>query len=162
MKLNTPIVVSSMLIFASIIGLLLLIEARLGAFTGPLSYPLRAHSQLWAFAFSLALGTGIWRLWNRTHSHANWEPRFSGRRFLNVVLYTREGCHLCDEAAQLLARYRRWLPPVTEVDIDLDPDLQARLTNDIPVVQFDGKTRFKGHVSEILLQRLIDGTPPLA
>ena len=162
MSHRTPIVVCTAMIFASVTGLLMLIEARIGAFTGPLSRPLREHSQLWAFTFSLTLGTGIWLLWNRTHSHTAWRPRYGGCRFRNAVLYTRDGCHLCDEAAALLARYRRWLPAVTEVDIDLDPELQARLGTEIPVIQFDGKTRFKGRISEFLLQRLIDGTPPLA
>ena len=77
------------------------------------------------------------------------------------MLYTKDGCPLCDEAAELLSAYRRWIPPITEVDITLDADLNERLGEEIPVVQIDGKTRFKGHVNEHLLRRLIEGTRPL-
>ena len=159
---RTPIAVSSTLIFIGIVGMLLLIEAKIGAFTGSLSYPLREHPQLWGITFAASLGLGIWLLWNRSHAHTSWVPKFPGKRFRSVVLYTRDGCHLCDEAADVLARYRRWLPPVTEVDIDLDPELKLRLDQEIPVVQIDGQTRFKGNVNETLLRRLIEGTPPLA
>ncbi len=140
----------------------LLLESQNGTFTGTLSYPLTAHAPIWGMTFVGMLGMGIWLLWNRSHEQTAWRPTYSGRRFQTVVLYTRDGCPLCDEAAELLGTYRRWLPPITEVDIDLDHDLQQRLGEEIPVIQMDGKTRFKGRISEALLQRLIEGTPPLA
>lgn len=143
------------------LGIVLLIEAQIGTFTGQLSYPLRAHAPLWGMFFASALSLGIWTLWNLSHKKTHWRPTFPGRRFGTVVLYTREGCELCDEAAELLGAYRRWLPPVTEVDIDNDPELKTALGLEIPVIQMDGKTRFKGQINEVLLQRLIEGTPPL-
>lgn len=153
--------VSTISVMLSSLGIVLLIESQIGTFSGPLSYPLREHSALWGLTFSGMLGVGIWTLWNLTHSRTDWRPTYSGRRFRSVVLYTRDGCPLCDEAAELLGAYRLWLPPVTEVDIDLDHELNTRLGEEIPVVQMDGKTRFKGHVNETLLRRLIEGTPPL-
>ncbi|MEW4490041.1 glutaredoxin family protein [Thalassoglobus sp. JC818] len=159
---RTPVAVSSCLVLLSAFGLLLVIQAQAGFFTGALSYPLREHPQLWMFCFVGGLALGIWLLWNRSHSVTDWKPEYDGRRFGSAVLYTRDGCPLCDEAAEVLARYRQWLPPTTEVDIDLDPDLKMRLGAEIPVIQFDGQTRFKGHVNEVLLRRLIDGTPPVA
>ena len=69
-----------------------------------------------------------------------------------VVLYTRKGCHLCDDAAALLRRHG--LAP-REIDIDADPALVARFTNCVPVVVIDGKERFRGRVSELLLRRLL-------
>ena len=75
----------------------------------------------------------------------------------DVVLYTRQGCHLCDDAAELLTRYG--LRP-EQVDIDADPALRERYTNCVPVVVIDGKERFRGRVNEVLLRRLIEGTPP--
>ena len=69
-----------------------------------------------------------------------------------VVVYTRPGCHLCDDACALLERYG--LAP-DRVNIDADPVLQSRYGLLIPVVEFDGKERFRGRVDEVLLQRLL-------
>ena len=66
-----------------------------------------------------------------------------------VVLYTRDGCHLCDDAAALLARYGL---PFESVD---DPQLKARYNECVPVVVIDGKERFRGRVDERLLRRLL-------
>lgn len=142
-------------------GLVLLVEAQAGTIQGAMAFPLRENAPAWLLLFGGMTGVGLWLLWERAHSRTAWQPAHPGRRFRSVVLYTRTGCSLCDEAAELLGAYRRWLPPITEVDIDLDQDLQARLGTEIPVVQMDGKTRFKGRVSELLLRRLIEGSPPL-
>ena len=69
-----------------------------------------------------------------------------------VVLFTRSGCHLCDEAGAVLARHG--LSP-QKIDIDAHPELQARYDTCVPVVVIDGKERFRGSVNEILLQRLL-------
>lgn len=69
-----------------------------------------------------------------------------------AVLYTRQGCCLCDEAKQVLERHGYECEPV---DIDQDPELAARYTNCVPVVVIDGKERFRGRVNEVLLKRLI-------
>ena len=69
-----------------------------------------------------------------------------------VILYTRHGCHLCDEAKQLLERYG--LTP-TLVDIDVDPQLLERYNECVPVVFIDGQERFRGRINEVLLRRLI-------
>jgi glutaredoxin len=70
----------------------------------------------------------------------------------DVVLYSRSGCHLCDEAAQVLAS--RGLH-FDVVDIDQDPQLQARYGQCVPVVVMDGKERFRGRVDVRLLERLL-------
>lgn len=70
----------------------------------------------------------------------------------NVVLYTRPGCHLCDDAKDILVRHG--LVP-REVHIDDDPDLVERYTDCIPVVEIDGRERFRGRVNEVLLQRIL-------
>jgi glutaredoxin len=69
-----------------------------------------------------------------------------------VTVYTRRGCHLCEEAHELLKRHA--LAPVL-VDIDADPALQERYTNCVPVVVIEGKERFRGRVNEFLLTRLL-------
>jgi glutaredoxin len=69
-----------------------------------------------------------------------------------VILYTRRGCHLCDDAKRLLVKHG--LSP-EEVDIDADPELQRRYTECVPVVVIDGRERFRGRVDEVLLRRLL-------
>ena len=69
-----------------------------------------------------------------------------------IQLYSRQGCHLCDEAAALLTRYHL---AFETVDIDSDPQLQARYNECVPVVVIDGKERFRGRVDELLLRRVI-------
>ncbi len=69
-----------------------------------------------------------------------------------VVLYTRQRCHLCDEAAELLARHD--IAPQL-VDIDHSPDLVELYDTCVPVVEIDGKVRFRGRINEILLRRLL-------
>jgi len=71
---------------------------------------------------------------------------------MHVVLYTRSGCHLCEDAHRLLADYG--LTPEA-VDVDGDPALRARFNECVPVVEIDGKIRFRGRVDEVLLRRLI-------
>ena len=69
-----------------------------------------------------------------------------------IQLYSRQGCHLCDDAAALLAHYHL---AFETVDIDADPQLQARYNECVLVVVIDGKERFRGRVDELLLRRVI-------
>jgi glutaredoxin len=74
------------------------------------------------------------------------------RRTHEVVLYTREGCHLCYDAERTLIEHG--LRP-TKVDIDDDPALRERFNSCVPVVEIDGKIRFRGQVTRMLLRRLL-------
>jgi glutaredoxin len=69
-----------------------------------------------------------------------------------VIVYTRQGCHLCDDAVTLLARHG--LRPEL-VDIDADPVLRELYDESVPVVAIDGRERFRGQVNEALLKRLL-------
>lgn len=89
-----------------------------------------------------------------------WEPEVPGQRFDQVVIYTKDECHLCDQAKDVLWAYRSWLPEIEEVDITTDPQLMQQFGEQIPVVKMDGQIRFRGQVNEILLRRLIDATAP--
>jgi glutaredoxin len=71
---------------------------------------------------------------------------------MQAVLYTRAGCHLCDDALDILRRHG--LSPRL-VDIDSEPDLRERYNECVPVVEIDGKERFRGRVNEMLLSRLL-------
>jgi glutaredoxin len=66
-----------------------------------------------------------------------------------VVIYSRQGCHLCDVVKETLARLAtrggfRW----REVDIDADPQLQREYNDQVPVVFIDGRKAFKYHLDE--------------
>ncbi|MCD9154039.1 glutaredoxin family protein [Aeromicrobium duanguangcaii] len=57
-----------------------------------------------------------------------------------VVVYSREGCHLCEVAEQVVSQIvaetgDSW----ARVDIDADPDLQQRFTDQVPVTFVDGR-----------------------
>lgn len=71
---------------------------------------------------------------------------------MSVVLYTRQGCCLCDEAKRVLQKHG--LTP-QEIDIDQRPDLLSEFNDCVPVVLIDGKIRFRGRVEERLLKRLL-------
>jgi 4a-hydroxytetrahydrobiopterin dehydratase len=67
-----------------------------------------------------------------------------------VTLYTRRECPLCDDAKAAIrgAVQLHRLPVVLyECDVDLDPDLHARFTNDVPVIYVDGVEAFRHRVS---------------
>ncbi|WP_062524469.1 glutaredoxin family protein [Demequina rhizosphaerae] len=58
-----------------------------------------------------------------------------------VMLYTRAGCHLCEDARDVVAATCAALEQDwEEVDIDTDPDLRARYGDEIPVATVDGRT----------------------
>ena len=79
----------------------------------------------------------------------------------DVTLYMREGCHLCEEAkaamAPVLAASGAHLQ---EVDIDDDPILLARYTNDVPVI-FVGPRFFAQHrIDAARLRRHLENAMP--
>jgi glutaredoxin len=73
-------------------------------------------------------------------------------RTLKVVLYTREGCHLCEEAQEVLSEFG--ISP-TLVDIDDDQKLREQFNACVPVVEIDGQIRFRGRVEPTLLRRIM-------
>jgi glutaredoxin len=69
-----------------------------------------------------------------------------------VVLYTRNDCCLCHDALEILQK--EGIHPEV-VDIDQQPELRAKFTTCVPVVEIDGKVRFRGRVNPVLLRRLL-------
>jgi glutaredoxin len=61
-----------------------------------------------------------------------------------VILYTRPGCHLCEEMKQqMVAANCAELYSLTEVNIETDPELLARYRYEIPVVSINGVEVFR-------------------
>ena len=70
-----------------------------------------------------------------------------------VTLYGRPGCHLCDEARDVLLRVRKDRPfELLEVDIERDDELFKRYLERIPVVCLDGEELFDFEVDEAALR----------
>ena len=66
-----------------------------------------------------------------------------------LVLYSKPGCHLCDEMKHVLDRVRARTPfTLRVVDISLDPDLLARYGMEIPVLKIDGRKVAKFRITE--------------
>jgi len=80
----------------------------------------------------------------------------------NLFLYTREGCHLCDETRAIVqglledraARGRR-TAAIRERDITTDPDWERAYFATIPVVEIDGR-RLELATSAAGLRRFLD------
>jgi glutaredoxin len=61
-----------------------------------------------------------------------------------VTLYTRAGCHLCDDAKQvILAARSRADFDYEERDIDAAPELFRLYNEEVPVIAIDGRKAFK-------------------
>lgn len=77
------------------------------------------------------------------------DTRLAAAGPLDVTLYTRTGCHLCDEAKAAIGPLLREFGAVLrEVDIDADEVLRQRYTNDVPVI-FLGPRKAAKHCVEL-------------
>ena len=71
-----------------------------------------------------------------------------------VVLYERDGCHLCEEARVLMDamigpdRYER-------IDIETDDDLLVAYGHRIPVVTVDGVARLEAPITDPDVRSLV-------
>ncbi|MEZ6128192.1 MAG: glutaredoxin family protein [Planctomycetaceae bacterium] len=77
--------------------------------------------------------------------------------FDSVIVYSKPECPLCDTALAVLQDYSKWLPDIHVVNISGNSELEQRHAESIPVVEIDGRIRFRGTVSAELLERLIQG-----
>jgi hypothetical protein len=90
----------------------------------------------------------------RTQARPDAERTAGTRR--HVVLYTREGCCLCDDARVVIERVRAGEPSafvLEERDIDADEALHRAYLERIPVVTIDGEEAFELFVNEAELQQ---------
>jgi len=69
-----------------------------------------------------------------------------------VTLYTRPGCHLCDDARAAILRVRERADfSLAEIDIESDDALHRAYLERIPVVELDGEELFEHFVDEAAL-----------
>lgn len=98
----------------------------------------------------------MWRrLWH-------WLRRETAPNLAHVVitLYTRAGCHLCDDAHAVLQQEQRvYRFQMQLVDIDTSAELIQQHGEWVPVIYVGGKLRFRGGLNRRLLRRLLDAEP---
>jgi glutaredoxin len=77
-------------------------------------------------------------------------------RTVDWVLYTRRGCHLCEQAEDWLAALG--VPPQAlaghVVDVDADPALEQLHGQRVPVLEIDGTVVLEGRFAEADVARL--------
>jgi glutaredoxin len=75
---------------------------------------------------------------------------------ISLTMYSRPGCHLCDE---MMATIERAAPgaglTVEVIDISTDPTLEARYGLEIPVLMVNGKKAAKYRIAEAELIQLL-------
>ena len=75
-----------------------------------------------------------------------------------LTIYSKPGCHLCDDMKALVARVVQPLAgtvTVREVDISGDAHLEAQYALEIPVLLVDGKKAAKHRITEEALSRIL-------
>ena len=61
----------------------------------------------------------------------------------DVIVYHREGCHLCEDVLAALSRFQEELGyRIKPIDIDQNPELQQKYHADVPVVTVNDEVIF--------------------
>jgi hypothetical protein len=75
-----------------------------------------------------------------------------------ITIYTRPGCHLCDEMKETVGRVvqqTRTAVRINEINIAEDPALEELYGLEIPVLLVNGKKAAKYRISEMELARVL-------
>ncbi len=87
----------------------------------------------------------------------------AARTVSDLVLYARPGCHLCDEAREVVTAILaerlaagKPAPRLVERDITTDPALERELFTTIPVLEL-GERRLELAASAARIRRFLDG-----
>jgi glutaredoxin len=74
--------------------------------------------------------------------------------FIRIEIYSRPGCHLCDEAKAAIEPFcRRYPLELTITNVDSSPDLRAAYGTEIPVVMINGEEAFRHRVDSQSFER---------
>jgi len=75
---------------------------------------------------------------------------------VKVEIYSRPGCHLCDEAKEVIERVgRRIVFSLRVINIETDPELEKKYGEEIPVVFVNGMLAFKYRVDEAEFEKKV-------
>ena len=68
---------------------------------------------------------------------------------IQIDVYSRPNCHLCDEAKHTIERVRQRYPfSLRLINIEEDPALESKYGTEIPVIFINGSKAFKYQVNE--------------
>ncbi len=77
-----------------------------------------------------------------------------------VTIYSRPGCHLCDDmkdAVRRIAQTSDERIAIEEIDVSGDSELEARYGVEVPVLLVDGRKVAKYRITEDALRRALKG-----
>jgi glutaredoxin len=78
-----------------------------------------------------------------------------------LTLYGKPGCHLCEEAREVVLTVRERHPfELEEIDITRDPALEALYRERIPVVVIDGEEALELVIEATELERCLASMQP--
>jgi glutaredoxin len=78
----------------------------------------------------------------------------------HLTLYHRSGCHLCEEARDVILLARRKKEFIfSEVDIESDLLILEKYRFDIPVIEINGRLAFKHRVTRSELDMALSERP---
>ena len=86
-----------------------------------------------------------------------------GERVKRLAIYSRPGCHLCDDMKALVRKVTADVPSrtsVEEIDITDDPALERLYGLEVPVLLIDGRKAAKFLITEIDLRRKLKMQAP--
>ncbi len=71
-----------------------------------------------------------------------------------LIVYYRDGCHLCEQVVASLFQLQAELGyEIKQVDIDTDPVLREKYNVDVPVVTYQGDVVFYHFFDEVELRK---------
>jgi hypothetical protein len=77
---------------------------------------------------------------------------------LALIIYSRPGCHLCEQMKALVTRLvDTGLRPadITEINVETDPDLEQQFGLEVPVLMVNGRKAAKYRVTEEELRKVL-------
>ena len=75
---------------------------------------------------------------------------------IHVDIYSRPGCHLCDEAKEIIETVRRKVPfQLNVINVETDPALESVYGTEIPVITINGNKAFKYRVDRAEFERKV-------
>jgi len=84
-----------------------------------------------------------------------------GHMPVQLRLYSRPGCHLCEEMKEVIASVATNVDlELEEVDISGDPQLEAEFGTEIPVLFINGRKAFKYRLTAADLRKRLRRGPP--
>lgn len=108
--------------------------------------------------FPIAVLPGKMHFCEETMSSHPEDDRLAAAGPRDVTLYTRPGCHLCDEAKSTIAPLlHEFGASLREINIDADPVLKERYGWDIPVLYIGKKKVAKHRVQWEQFRRQLEG-----